>query len=239
MKSTSTWFCTYAILSRVSPQKLRGSVIISMSATSALDKSIKEAVCVLKDRGVVAFPTDTVYGLGADGLCSEAVERVFEIKGRPSDKAVPLLLGSIQDLDKVTNNVPGLARTLVERYWPGPLTLVLRTSKQLPEFVTGGNDSVAVRMPDHHVPIALVLELGSPITGTSANPTGGPDPITAEDVARLLGNKVDYILDGGPATIGVPSTVLDLTGHKPRLLRLGAIGIESLQPYCPVILEIS
>ena len=209
-----------------------------MNATSALDKSIEEAVGVLKARGVVAFPTDTVYGLGADGLCSEAVERVFEIKGRPANMAVPLLLGSIGDLDKVTDNVPGLARSLAEQFWPGPLTLVLRASKQVPKFVTAGRDSVAVRMPNHHVPVALVLDLGGPITGTSANPTGGPDPITADDVARDLGNKVDYLLDGGPATSGVPSTVLDLTGDQPRLVRIGAIGIESLQPICPIKLEI-
>ena len=209
-----------------------------MATSNALQRTIEKAVGVLKAKGVVAFPTDTVYGLGADGLCEEAVARVFEIKGRPLNMAVPLLLGSFRDLDKLCDDVPDLARTLTDRFWPGPLTLVLKASKEVPKTVTGGSGSVAVRVPDHELPIVLVRELGGPITGTSANKTGGPDPINANEVARLLGDQVDYILDGGPDTRGVPSTVLDLTGRRPRLVRLGAINVATLQPFLSNTLEI-
>ena len=193
---------------------------------------------VLKGKGVVAFPTDTLYGLGADAFEVEAVQRVFQIKGRTGDMALPLLLASTRDLEQVCTNIPDLAWPLVERFWPGPLTLIMRKATEVSEAVTGGEDSVAVRLPDHPVPQALVRELGRPITGTSANPSGGPDPRTAEDVARMLGDRVDYILDGGPATRGGPSTILDLTRPNPRLVRQGAISLSSLQSVCPVPLEV-
>ena len=188
----------------------------------------------------MAFPTDTLYGLGADAFCDQAVSRVFDIKGRPSDMALPILLGSAHDLQKVAINIPDMAWRLVERFWPGPLTLILEKSSQVPRIITGGKDSVAVRMPDHHVPLTLVRELGSPITGTSANPSGGPDPITAYDVRLLLGEKVDYVVDGGSATRGSPSTILDLTTEtNPRIVRLGAIAHDALQSFCSTPLGIS
>ena len=193
---------------------------------------------MLQRKGVVAFPTDTIYGLGAFAFCVEAVARVFNIKGRPQDMGMPLLLGSIRDLDAVATYVPDLARTLVDHFWPGPLTLILRKSTDVPSIVTGGNDSVAVRMPDHEVPVKLIRELGGPITGTSANPTGGPDPTTAEDVRRLLKDKVDLVVDGGPSTRGSPSTILDLTGPSPKVLRSGAIAIDRLQSFCPTPLDV-
>ena len=203
-----------------------------------LNRAIEEAVSVLRKKGVVAFPTDTLYGLGADAACVEAVGRVFEIKGRSHDMALPLLLGNIHDLEWVTTDIPDVAWALVDRFWPGPLTLILRKSPQVPHVVTGGKDSVAVRMPDHHVPLSLVRELGRPITGTSANPSGGPDPITAEDVRELLEGKVDYIVDGGSATVGSPSTIVDLTESRPRLVRRGAIASQ-VETICSMSLEIS
>ncbi len=209
-----------------------------MVTSGALQRAIQEAVAVLRGKGVVAFPTDTIYGLGADAFSVEAVARVFSIKGRPQEMGMPLLLGSIRDLDKVTSDVPDLARTFVERFWPGPLTLILTKSTDVPSAVTGGKDSVAVRMPDHEVPLMLIRELGGPITGTSANPTGGPDPTTAEDVRRLLKDKVDFLLDGGPSTSGRASTILDFTGPSPKVVRSGAIAIECLQSFCPVPLDV-
>ena len=187
---------------------------------------------------MVAFPTDTLYGLGADAFEVEAVQRVFQIKGRTGDMALPLLLASIRDLEQVCTQVPDMAWPLVERFWPGPLTLIMRKAPEVPSAVTGGEDTVAVRLPDHPVPQALVRELGRPITGTSANPSGGPDPRTAKDVARMLGDRVDYILDGGPATRGGPSTILDLTKPNPRLVRQGTISLSALQDVCPVPLEV-
>jgi L-threonylcarbamoyladenylate synthase len=198
---------------------------------------VEKAISLLNGKGVVAFPTDTLYGLGADAGCVEAVKRVFEIKGRPGDMALPLLLGGPGDVDRVAVDVPELAWTLVERFWPGPLTLVLKRSPEVPGLVTAGKNSVAVRMPGHQVALALVQGLGRPITGTSANPSGGPDPVTAEDVTKWLGNKVDHVVDGGPAAMGIPSTIVDLTGDTPRLVRQGAIDFPSLQAICAGSLE--
>ena len=188
----------------------------------------------------MAFPTDTLYGLGADAFCERAVSRVYDIKGRSGDMALPVLLGSTQDLQKVAINITDMAWKLVEHFWPGSLTLILEKSPQVNPIVTGGRDSIAVRMPDHHVPLTLVQELGSPVTGTSANPSGGPDPVTADDVRLLLGEKIDYVVDGGPATKGSPSTILDLTTRtNPRIVRLGAIAHDALQSFCSTPLEIS
>ena len=206
--------------------------------SAAIRIGTERALEVLKSGGVVAFPTDTVYGLGADPFCHDAVRRVFEIKGRRATMGLPLLLGSITQLNRVASRVPQAAWDLIERFWPGPLTLVLSRSEAVSDLVTGGLGSVGVRMPDHIVPQALAEQLGAPITGTSANPSGGLDPINAEDVKRLLGDTVDYILDAGPALGGIASTIVDLTEDRPRVLRLGAVPIESIRAVCPLISEV-
>ena len=208
-----------------------------MSTPAALRKGIEEAVRLLRGEGVVAFPTDTLYGLGADAFSCNAVHRVFDIKGRPSEMALPLLLGSIEDLKVVATDISKAAWALVDRFWPGALTLVLQKSPRVSYLVTGGRDSVAVRMPNHQVPLSLVRELGRPITGTSANISGGPDPNTPGDVRRSLGEKVDYVVDGGPVAGGISSTIVDLTGAGPILLRPGAISHESLQAVCSMSLK--
>ena len=201
--------------------------------------AVEEAVRVLRSKGVVALPTDTLYGLAADAFCDAAVRRVFEIKGRSVDMGLPILLGNVHDLQVVATDIPDLAWRMVDRFWPGPLTLILRKSPKVSRALTGGSQSVAVRMPNHEVPLTIVRELGRPITGTSANSSGGPDPVTAEDVRKFLGDEVDYILDGGPATRGSPSTIVDLTGPKPRLVRRGVIEHRSLQMVCPFPVEVS
>ena len=208
-----------------------------MNTSLSLSVAIEVAVGFLRGGGVVACPTDTLYGLGADVFCNEAVERVYAIKGRSREAPLPLLIGSVEDLEQVAMSVPDLAWRLIKRFWPGPLTLVLIKSPEVPYLVTAGRESVAVRMPDHDVPLSLVRGLGRPITGTSANPTGGPDPITANDVRRMLGEKVDYILDGGPATAGSPSTIVDLTGIRPRVVREGPISCQSLRSAYPLDFE--
>ena len=186
------------------------------------DRDIEEAVNLLKTGGVVAFPTDTLYGLGADIFCVKALERVFAIKGRPSGLALPVLVSCWEQV-KLVARFTGVGARLAERFWPGPLTLVLPKLDHLPGLVTGGRDTVAVRMPDHSVPLALAEQLGGPVTGTSANLSGGPDLLTLEKLQAQLGDRVDYIIRTGPAPKGTPSTVVDVTDETPRLVRQGAL----------------
>ena len=154
---------------------------------------------------------------------------MFEIKGRSTTKPLPLLLARAQDMDPLVHHIPALAYTLTEAFWPGSLTLVLPASSRVPREVTGGRGTVAVRVPNHPIAQGLALELGGPITGTSANVSGGADPVTAQDVRRMLDDRVDYILDGGPAPVGCPSTVVDLTGPRPRIVRTGALSREAIE----------
>ncbi len=184
---------------------------------------IAEVVEVLRNGGVAAIPTDTVYGLAAHGLDAAAVGKVFEVKGRPPGMALPLLLASTADLSLCCVDVPDSALSLAAAFWPGSITLVLRRSDTVPDAVTGGGDTVAVRVPNHPVPREIARRLGSPITGTSANRSGLPPATTAAEAREQLGNRVDYVLDGGAVRSGVPSTVLDLTGSEPVIVRLGAV----------------
>ena len=209
--------------------KSRASITPIHDACSGLSEAVETGVEVLKNHGVVAYPTDTLYGLGAAFNDLEAVERVFDIKGRSRNAALPLLVASPSDVEQVAVGLTHQAEKLMEAFWPGPLTLVVPSSQTTPDLVTGGRGTVAVRMPDHPVPQALVRRLGCPITGTSANPTGGSDPATAEDVRRALGDRVDCVIDGGSAPIGQPSTVIDLTGKRPRLIRAGALTVEAIE----------
>jgi len=172
---------------------------------------------------VVLLPTDTLYGLGADVFSLPALKRVFSIKGRPPDLALPVLVGSWEQVELVARDVPESGRLLAGRFWPGALTLVLTRRDCVPDLVTGGRDTVAVRMPGHPIPLALAKELGGPITGTSANRSGEADPQTLAAAEAELGGRVDYIIRAGPAPQGTPSTVVDLTTGTPRLLRQGAV----------------
>ena len=189
---------------------------------------IDEAVETLRNGGVAAIPTDTVYGLAAHGLDPAAVARVFEVKGRPAGMALPLLLADTADLSLCCVDVPDSALSLADAFWPGSLTLVLRRSGAVPDDVTAGGDTVAVRVPDHPVPREIARRLGSPITGTSANRTGLPPATTADEVREQVGDRVDYVLDGGPVRSGVPSTVLDLTRPTPAIVRPGAVSAGAI-----------
>jgi len=195
----------------------------------ATPDGISEAAVVVRRGGLVAFPTDTVYGVGADAFQPAAVERIYWAKGRPESKAIPLLLGKTEDLSLAAEHVPAAAWTLVERFWPGALTLVLRARADLPAAVTAGTGTVAVRLPNHPVALQLIQSVGVPLAATSANRSGQPNAVTAEEVQRELGGRVDVIIDGGRCPGGVPSTVLDLTQAAPRLLRRGAIATEDVE----------
>jgi len=201
--------------------------------------NIDESVRILRQGGVIAYPTDTLYGLGADPFSPRGVAKVFEVKGRLATKGLPLLLAEIEDMDQVVRVKPSMAMKLAQAFWPGPLTLVLLAAPGVPKEVLGSEDTVALRVPDHPVPRALARGLGGPIIGTSANVSGGPDPVTAWDVEQMLGQAVDYILDGGPAYRGLPSTVVDLTGPRPKLVRSGALDRESIERVCGVPLELA
>ena len=183
----------------------------------------------LRAGGLVAYPTDTLYGLGADALNEAAVERVFEAKGRPQGMPLPLLIADAEQLSMVAAHVPDVALRLAEAFWPGGLTLVLPVSEAVPTLVTARGWKVAVRLPDHPVPRALAEGLGRPITGTSANRSGGPEPRTAAGVREALGEAVDIVLEAGPSPAGRSSTVLDVTTEQPRILRLGAISQEDIE----------
>ncbi len=189
--------------------------------------SIARASEVLRAGGVIALPTDTEYGVAAHGLLKDAIERLYVVKERPNEKAIPLLLAATEDVAQVAREVPPAARALMRVFWPGALTLVLKKQPHLPPAVSA-TDTVAVRVPDHAVVRALVRALGAPLAATSANKSGQPELLDAGEIARVLGAELDLILDGGRCPGGVPSTVVDVSGHAPRILRQGAIPAEVL-----------
>jgi L-threonylcarbamoyladenylate synthase len=186
------------------------------------------ALEILRDGGIVAFPTDTVYGLGADPASERAVERIFSAKKRPLGLPLPLLLADASDIARFAEFVPEVARRLAERFLPGGLTLVLRRGASVPPWVVAGGDTVAVRVPDHPVPVALARGLGGAIVGTSANLSGEPAPVVADDVRRQLGAVVDLVIDGGRCPGGTESTVVDVSGGSPVVLREGAVSREDI-----------
>lgn len=190
-------------------------------------------ISVLKEGGIVAFPTDTVYGLGAGIGNTQAVERVYQVKKRPHGMALPLLLSDVSQIGEVAWPVPQAAWLLAERFLPGALTLVLPKAPSLADIVTGVGKTVAVRIPAHPIPVALIRGLGTPIIGTSANLSGQPPALTASEVYTQLGDKVDLIIDGGRCPGGRESTIIDLSGDTPVILREGAIPGEELKKICP------
>ena len=199
-----------------------------MASSISCGEQIAQGVASLKAGGVVVFPTDTLYGVGADVFNLPALRRVFALKGRPLGLALPVLVSAWEQVESVAQDIPEIGCRLAQRFWPGPLTLVLSRSVRLPDLVTGGLDTVAVRMPDHPIPLALAREFGGPITGTSANPSGEADLLTLEAVEAQLGSGVDYIISCGSAPAGIPSTVVDVTTGEPRLLRQGALSFETV-----------
>jgi L-threonylcarbamoyladenylate synthase len=196
---------------------------------SSLQKQVEQGIAILKEGGVVAFPTDTVYGLGACINLPQAVARVYEVKGRAKNIPLPLLLADKSQIEEVAEVVPPLARLLAEKFLPGGLTMVLFKSKAVPDTVTSGGKTVAIRIPAHPVPLALARGVGTPIVGTSANLSGQPSALTAEEVYAQLDGRVDLIIDGGRRPGGRESTIVDLTGKTPRVLREGAISREELK----------
>ncbi|OFX14031.1 MAG: threonylcarbamoyl-AMP synthase, partial [Armatimonadetes bacterium RBG_16_58_9] len=187
---------------------------------------IRAAADAIRRGELVIYPTETVYGLGADALNEAAVRRAFEAKGRQTGLAMPVLVGSANDVVKVASSMPRAAQVLAGNFWPGPLTLVLPKRAVVSDLVSGGAATIGVRVPDHAVALALLNELGTPITGTSANMSGNAPAANASDAMQGLEDAVEVVLDAGETPCGVPSTVLDVTCDPPRVLRRGAIGID-------------
>ncbi|MEG6617449.1 L-threonylcarbamoyladenylate synthase [Peptococcaceae bacterium 1198_IL3148] len=197
--------------------------------------AIKEAGQVLRQGGLVAFPTETVYGLGANALNGPAVEGIFKAKGRPADNPLIVHIATTTAVAQVANVNNPQAEKLMQAFWPGPLTLVLPKTNVLPDEVTAGLDTVGVRMPNHPVALALIEAAGVPIAAPSANLSGSPSPTTAQHVLDDLTGRIAGVLDGGPANLGVESTVLDVTTQVPTILRPGGVTAEQIKAVCGAV----
>ena len=202
--------------------------------SASIQEQLAKGVAILKRGGVIAFPTDTVYGLGAAMNIDAAVERVYRIKERPRNMALPLLLADLDQLDDIASVVPTYVFILGGKFWPGPLTLVIPKADSVSDIVSGGNETIAVRIPAHPIPTALARGVGKPIIGTSANLSGQPSALNAEEARAQLGDKVDLIIEGECAG-KQESTIVDLSGENPVMLRAGAISKEELGRICPDI----
>ena len=195
-----------------------------------IDKdAIKEAGAIIRCGGLVAFPTETVYGLGGDALSPDSSRKIYAAKGRPSDNPLIVHICRVEDMEKIAAAVPKQAYVLAEHFWPGPLTMIVKKSELVPRETTGGLDTVAIRLPDHEVALAFIREAGGFVAAPSANVSGRPSPTLAKYVYEDMDGKIEMLLDGGQVGIGVESTIIDLTEEIPVVLRPGHITVEMLQ----------
>jgi L-threonylcarbamoyladenylate synthase len=190
---------------------------------------IRKAVDLLRRGGLVAFPTETVYGLGADADNDQALKAIFRVKGRPETHPLIIHLHQMEQLQDWAASIPDPAKKLAERFWPGPLTLILRKASRVSRVATGGQETVGLRVPDHPVALSLLREFGGGVAAPSANRFGKVSPTTAEHVRQDLGSDVDFVLDGGPCSIGVESTIVDVSSGDPVILRPGGLTRERLE----------
>lgn len=203
--------------------------ICSIEENNIDDNIIAEAGSIIKGGGLVAFPTETVYGLGADALNEKASHKIYEAKGRPSDNPLIVHIASVESLHEITSKAPDKALKLADRFWPGPLTMIFEKNGRVPLGTTGGLNTVAVRMPSNPISLRLIEASGRFVAAPSANTSGRPSPTTAEHVIEDLSGKIDMILDGGMVNIGVESTIVDMTVNPAMILRPGAITKEMLE----------
>lgn len=205
------------------------TLIIKVDSENPEREKIRIAADVIKKGGLVAFPTETVYGLGADALNEVAVKKIYLVKNRPLDNPTIVHIADKSEVYRLAENVPEIVEKLMNTFWPGPLTIVLKASDLVPRITTGGLETVAIRMPRHRVALELIKLSGTPIAAPSANLAGRPSPTTAEHVIRDLYGKIDVILDAGETMVGLESTVLDLSSEVPQILRPGAVTFEELK----------
>lgn len=193
-----------------------------------MEADLRKAVRILRAGGVIAYPTDTVYGLGAHAFREEAVRRIYAIKRRPLMEPLSVLIASMPDVESLVEEFSPAAQALAERFWPGGLTIVLRKRASVPSWITCGQATIGIRIPNHGLALELIRGIGAPLIGTSANLSGRASCITAGQVWEQLAEAVDFILDGGPCPGGIESTVVDATGDHPIILREGAIARDTI-----------
>lgn len=209
-------------------RKMDTKVIIIEDTHQIKQELLKEPAHILRDGGLVAFPTETVYGLGADALNEQAAKKIYKAKGRPSDNPLIAHIADLSDLQPLVSGIPEAGRKLADAFWPGPLTLIFPKSDKVPYGTTGGLETVAVRMPSDPIANALIRLAGVPVAAPSANTSGRPSPTKASHVLEDMNGKIEMIVDGGPVGIGVESTIVDVSGPVPVLLRPGAVTMEML-----------
>ena len=191
-------------------------------------KDLDKAASIIRDGGLVAFPTETVYGLGGNALNKESSKKIYEAKGRPSDNPLIVHVSDISEVAPLVKNIPDKAKKLMDAFWPGPMTLVFEKSNIVPDETTGGLDSVAIRLPANTVARELIKKSGVPIAAPSANQSGRPSPTTSSHVICDMNGKIDMIIDGGSSTVGLESTIIDVTKDRPLVLRPGFISLEDI-----------
>ncbi|MCW4008735.1 MAG: L-threonylcarbamoyladenylate synthase [Candidatus Bathyarchaeota archaeon] len=208
---------------------MKQTLVLKVNPNKPSIKKVKVAADIIRKGGLVAFPTETVYGLGADAMNPDAVLALFKAKNRPLDNPPIVHIENMNTVYELTEHVPPKAELLMRQFWPGPLTLIFKRSKRVPEITVAGLETVAIRMPQHTVALALIKESGCAIAAPSANLAGKPSPTSAKHVLADLGGRIDAILDGGSTRIGVESTVLDLSVDPPQVLRPGGTPVEALR----------
>jgi L-threonylcarbamoyladenylate synthase len=208
---------------------LKKTLVLEVNSQKPETEKIRIAADFIKKGGLVAFPTETVYGLGVDALNPKAILALFEAKKRPLDNPPIVHVGNVKDVYRLAETVPSRAERLMETFWPGPLTLIFKRSAIVPSVTVAGLDTIAIRMPNHNVALALLRESNCPIAAPSANLAGKPSPTTAKHVLDDLNGRVDAVLDAGSTCIGVESTVLDMTVDPPQILRPGGTSYEDLK----------
>lgn len=217
--------------------------ILKIDTNEVRPGDLEKAAIILRSGGLVAFPTETVYGLGADALNSEAANKIYQAKGRPSDNPLIVHISKVKDMEILAQDIPVNAYRLAEVFWPGPLTIILKKKDCVPKGTTGGLNTVGIRLPANQIALNLIEQAGVFIAAPSANLSGKPSPTKAEHVIKDMSGKIDMIIDGGAATLGLESTIIDLTGNTPMILRPGCITKTMLETvigtveYDPVVLN--
>lgn len=203
--------------------------LFTISDPGSQRAEVERAAAILRGGGLLGIPTETVYGLGANGLDEDAVRRIFEAKGRPQDNPLILHIPSADWLTRYGEDIPTAAYKLAERFWPGPLTMIVKRRGNVPDVTTGGLDTVGMRCPDHRVTLAIIEAAGVPVAAPSGNISGRPSPTCARHMIEDMDGRIDGIVDGGACGVGVESTIIDLTGDVPRLLRPGGLPLEEIR----------